>query len=98
VFENRALRIFGPRREEVTGEWRKLHNEDLNDLYFSPNIRVIKSRMRWAGHVARMGEGSGAYKIWWEKLRERGRLEDPGVDGSILLRSSESDMEGHGLD
>jgi len=59
VFENMVLRrIFGPRRDEVTGKWRRLHNEELNDLYLSPNIvRVIKSRrMRWAGHVARMGE------------------------------------------
>jgi hypothetical protein len=66
VFENRVLRrIFGPKRDEVTGEWRRLHNEELNDLYSSLNsIRVIKSRrMRWAGHVARMGEGRGAYRI-----------------------------------
>jgi hypothetical protein len=58
VFENRVLRrIFGPKRDEVTGEWRKLHNEGLHNLYFSPNIiRTIKSRRkRWAGHVARVG-------------------------------------------
>jgi hypothetical protein len=66
MFENRVLRrIFGPKRNEVTGEWRRLHNEELNDLYLSPNIiRVIKSRrMRWSGNVARMGEGRGAYRI-----------------------------------
>ena len=66
VFENTVLRrIFGPRRDEVTGEWTRLHNEELNDLYPSSNIvRVIKSRtMRWAGHVARMGEERGVYRV-----------------------------------
>ena len=66
VFENRVLRkIFGPKRDEVTGEWRKLHIEELNELYSSPNvIRAIKlRRMRWAGHLARMGERRGAYRV-----------------------------------
>ena len=67
VFENRVLRrIFGPKRDEVTWEWRKLHNGELNDLYSSPNIvRVIKSRrMRWAGHVARMGRVEVHTGLW----------------------------------
>jgi hypothetical protein len=66
VFENRVLRrIFGPKRDEVTGEWRNLHNEELRDLYSSPNIiRIIKSRrMRWASHVVRMGENRNAYRL-----------------------------------
>jgi len=66
VFENRVLReVFGPKRDEVTGEWRKLHNEELNDLYSLPStVRVVKSRrMRWAGHVARMGEDRGVHRV-----------------------------------
>jgi hypothetical protein len=66
MFENRVLRgIFRPKRDEVTGDWRKLHNEELHNLYSSPNIiRMIKPRrMRWAGHVARMGETRTAYRI-----------------------------------
>ena len=67
MFENRVLRrIFGPKRDKETREWRKLHNEKLNDLYSSPNIvRVIKSRIiRWVGHVARTGEKRGVYRVW----------------------------------
>ena len=70
-------RIFGPKRDEVTGEWRKLHNEELNDLYCSPNIiRVMKSRkIRWAVHVARMGGRGEVYTgFWWGNLRERDHL------------------------
>jgi len=89
VFENSVLRkIFGLKRDEVTGEWIKLHNEELNDLYSSPNIvRVIKSRrMRWAGHVARMGRGEAYTGFGWGNLRVRDHLGDPGVDGKIILR------------
>jgi len=66
MFENRVLRrIFGPKRDEVRGEWRNPRNEELNDLYCSPSIgRVIKSRrMRWVGHVVRMREGTGVYRV-----------------------------------
>jgi len=65
VFEKIVLRIFGPTRDEMTGEWRRLHNEELNDLYCSSSIvRVIKSRrMGWTGHVARMGEERGVYRV-----------------------------------
>ena len=66
VFENRVLRrVFGLKRDEVTGEWRQLHNEELSDLYSLPNIvRVVKSRrMRWAGHVARMGQERGVHRV-----------------------------------
>ena len=71
VFENRLLRrVFGPKRDEVTGEWRKLHNVELSDLYSLPNIVwVVKSRrMRWAGYVACMGEGRGVHRVLVGKL------------------------------
>jgi hypothetical protein len=74
VFENRMLRrIFGPKRDEVTGELRKLHSKELHDLYSSPSIiRIIKPRrMRWEGHVARMGRRATHIDYWWESQRER---------------------------
>ena len=87
VFENMVLRIFGSRRDDVTGEWRRMHNEELNDLYSSPNIvRVIKSRrMGWAGNVARMGEEMVVYRSWWRNRRERDHWGNLGVDGWIIL-------------
>jgi hypothetical protein len=71
-------RIFGPKRDEVTGEWRKLHNEELHYLYSSPNIvRVIKSRRRWPGHVARLGEERGMYRVLMGKPERKRPLGRP---------------------
>jgi hypothetical protein len=86
--ENRVLRgIFGPKRDEVTGVWRKLHNEELHDLYYSPNVQVIKSRrMRRAGHVAQMGEERGMYRVLVRKPEGKSHWGDPGTDGRIILR------------
>jgi len=88
VFENKVLsRIFGPNRDEVTGEWRKLHHEKLTKLYSSPNIvLVIKlRRMRWARHEACTGEGRGMQRVFMGKT-EGDHWGDPGVDGRIILR------------
>jgi hypothetical protein len=69
------MRIFGSKRDKVIGEWRKLHNEELNDLYSSPNIvRGIKSRMRWAGYVALLGESRGVYRVLLGKLEGKSPL------------------------
>jgi hypothetical protein len=89
VFENMVLRrIFGPKRDEGTGEWRKLHIDELNDLYCSPTIvRVIKSRcMRWAGHVARIGREEMQTVFRCGKLRERDHLENLDVDERMILK------------
>jgi hypothetical protein len=87
--ENRGLRkIHGPQRDEVTAEWRRLHNEELNDLHSSPSIvRVMKSRrMCWAGHVARMGERKGVYRVFVREAEGKNYLEYIGVDGRIILK------------
>ena len=89
VFENRVLRrVFGPKSDEVTEEWRILHNEELGDLYYLPNVvRVVKSRrMRWAGHVAPMGRGEVCAGFSFANLRKRDHWGDPDVDGRIILR------------
>jgi hypothetical protein len=91
VFNNRVLiKIFGPKRKEVTWDGRKLQNEELHDLYCAPNIvQAIKSRsMRRAGHVAHTGEKRKKFGIWWGKLKERDHLEDLDVDVPIILKWS----------
>jgi len=101
VFENRVLRrIFGPKRHEVTGEWRKLHNEELNDLYCSPNIVwVIKSRrMRWAGHVARMGERRGVYRVLVGKPEEKRPLGRPRHRGKDNIKMDRREVGCGGID
>jgi hypothetical protein len=89
VFENRVLRrVFGPTRDEVTWEWRKLHNQELSDLYSLPNIvLVVKSRrMKWAGHVARMGEGRGVHRVMVGKPEGKRPLGRPRRGRGIILR------------
>jgi len=94
--------IFVPKRDEVTGEWRKLHNEELNDLYCSPNIvRVLNSRrMRWVGHVARMGEKRGVYRYLVGKPEEKRPLGRPRRrwKDNIKTDLQKSEMWGYGLD
>jgi hypothetical protein len=107
VFENRVLRrVFGPKRDEIAGEWRKLHNEELNDLYSLPNIvRMVKSRRRWAGHVARVGEGRGVHRVGmpegkrslgrprrrWEDIIKRDLQEVGGGCGDWMERAQDRD-------
>jgi hypothetical protein len=89
VFENRVLRrIFGPKMDEVTGEWRKLHNEELHDLYCSLSVVwMIKSRrMRWAGHVAQMEKERDVCRVLVGKPEGKRPWGDPGIDGRIILR------------
>jgi hypothetical protein len=88
VFENRVLRrIFGPKRDEMAGGWRRQHNEELHNLYASPNIQVIKVRMMmWEEHVARMEEVRNAYKIWLGNLKGKNYSEDRGIVWKINVR------------
>jgi hypothetical protein len=101
VFENRVLRrILGPKRDEVTGEWRKLQNEKLNDLYCSPNIvRAIKSRrMRWEGHVERMGESGGVYGVLLGKPEGKRPLRRPMHRGADNIKTDLQEVGCGGVD
>jgi hypothetical protein len=101
VFENRVLwSVFGPKRDKVTGEWRKIHNEELNDLYSLPNyVEVVKSRrMRWVGHVACMGEERGVHRVLVGKPEGKRHWGDPDIDGRIILRWVFRKLKGVGGD
>jgi hypothetical protein len=101
VFKNRILRtIFGPKKDEVTREWRKLHNEELNDLYCSRKIvRVIKSRrMRWAGHVARMGERIVVYRVFVGKSERKRPLGRPRLRWEDNIKMNLQEVECGGMD
>ena len=89
VLESRVLRrIFGPKRDEVTEEWKKLYNEELNDLYTSPSIIQMNKlrRIGWVGHIACMGGRRVVYRVLVGKPEGKNHLEDPGIDGRIILR------------
>ena len=80
-------RVFGLKRDKVTGKWKKLLNEELKELYSPTIVQVIKAkRIRWAGHVVCMGERRGICRVWWGNLRERDHWGDPGIDGRKILR------------
>jgi hypothetical protein len=100
VFENRLLRrIFGPKREEIIGDWRKLHYEELNDLYSSNIIRMIKSKKRrWAGHVASMGERKGVHRVLVGKPEERVHFENPRCRWEDNIKKDVQEMGCEGMD
>ena len=98
VLDNMILRkTFGPKKDEMSEEWKRLHNEELYDVYSSPGItRVIKSRkMRWAVYVERMGREDTNTGLWYINLRERDLLENPGVNGRLILKWIVRKWDGH---
>jgi hypothetical protein len=99
VFENRVLtRIFGLKRDEVTGDWRKLHHEELHKLYSSPNGMIKSTKMKWAGHVACLGRRGMCIGYWWESQKEGDLWVDQAVDRWTILKYILESMEWYGLD